>query len=294
MNEIPKSSLVGGIIFVKLSLVESWSRHHFYTDLCRTDRLNFFSSHCPLSLSGFPNIPICTCDFTNDYLGRRGPLSLNATDNALADRVNESFLKPMESFQPLAERVDMSSTIAPSDPTLTISAASVFKKHSAVNSSKAQGDDEIPGWLLKRNADLLADPIQDVLNPSYQERRLPAAWKKADIVPISKQRPIYDINKHLRPISPTPLLSKLVDDYVVEMFVKPAVLAKIGPKKFETILNSSTVYALIDMIHSWLQNTDGNGATTRLYFSIFVRRLISSITLSSPKNSVVTTCPVRF
>ena len=157
----------------------------------------------------------------------------------------------------------MSSSIAPSDPTLTISAASVFKKHSAVNPFKAQGRDEIPGWLLKRNADLLADPIQDVLNPSYQERRLPAAWKEADIVPISKQRPIYDINKNLRPISLTPLLSKLADDYVVEMFVKAAVLAKIGPK-FETILNSCTVFALIDMIHSWLQNTDGNGATTRV------------------------------
>ena len=72
----------------------------------------------------------------------------DATDNALADRVNESFLKPMESFKPPAQRVDVSSSIAPSDPTLSISAASVFKKLSAINPSKAQGPDGIPGWLL--------------------------------------------------------------------------------------------------------------------------------------------------
>ena len=101
----------------------------------------------------------------------------------------------------------MRSSIAPSDPSLTISTSSVFKKLSAINPSKAQGPDGIPGWFLKENADLLADPIQDVLNASYQERSLPAAWKEADIVPIPKQRPVYDINKHLCPISLTPLLS---------------------------------------------------------------------------------------
>ena len=47
------------------------------------------------------------------------------------------------------------------------------------------------------------------------------------------------------------------------MFVKPAVLGKIDPNQFGTIPNSPTVHALIDMTHSWLQNTDGNGATTR-------------------------------
>ena len=106
--------------------------------------------------------------------------------------------------------------------------------------------------------------IQDILNTSYTEGRLPSVWKEANIIPIPKKRPIFDINKHLRPISLTPLLSKLAEEYVVEMFVKPAVLAKIDSQQFGTIPNSSTTHALIDMTHSWLNSTDGNGATTRV------------------------------
>ena len=144
----------------------------------------------------------------------------------------------------------------------------MFKKLSAINPTKAQGPDGIPGWLLKENADLLTNPVQDILNTSYKEGRFSSVWKEANIILIPKKRPIFDINKHLRPISLTPLLSKLAEEYVVEMFVKPAVLAKIdGSQQFGTIPNSPTTHALIDMTHSWLKllnSTDGNRATTRV------------------------------
>ena len=69
-----------------------------------------------------------------------------------------------------------------------------------LNRSKAHGPDGIPGWVLKENADLLAAPIADILNSSYREGRLPPLWKEADVVPVPKQRPVQDINKHLRRI----------------------------------------------------------------------------------------------
>jgi len=79
---------------------------------------------------------------------------------------------------------------------------SVFKKKlSSLNSSKATGPDSIPAWLLKENADLLPDPIADIINQSFKKQRLPQSWKKAGIVRIPKQKPIKDLNKHLRPIS---------------------------------------------------------------------------------------------
>ena len=102
-----------------------------------------------------------------------------------------------------------------------------------LNRSKAHGPDGIPGWVLKENADLLAAPIADILNSSYREGRLPPSWKEADVVPVPKQRPVHaggswqDINKHLRPISLTPILSKIAEEYVVDTYVKPAVLSKI-------------------------------------------------------------------
>ena len=75
--------------------------------------------------------------------------------------------------------------------------------------------------------------------------------------------PVYDVNKHLRPISLTPALSKVAEEFVVEQHVKPAVLEKVDPGQFGTIPGSSTTEALISMTHAWYSATDGNGATVR-------------------------------
>ena len=66
---------------------------------------------------------------------------------------------------------------------------------------------ECPSLNLHTYADLLAGPVSAILNSSFHESRLPPSWKEADVVPVPKQRPINDINKHLRPISLTPILS---------------------------------------------------------------------------------------
>ena len=71
------------------------------------------------------------------------------------------------------------------------------------------------------------------------------------------------MNSHLRPISLTPILSKVAEDFVVEEFVKPAVLKKVDPNQFGTIPGSNTTQALISMLHSWNKATDGSGATVR-------------------------------
>ena len=75
-------------------------------------------------------------------------------------------------------------------PELVVSTHSVFKKLSTLNSSKVQGPDGIPAWLLKENADLFAEPVRDILNYSYREGHLPQSWKEADIIPVPKQKPI--------------------------------------------------------------------------------------------------------
>ncbi|KAK3735987.1 hypothetical protein QZH41_006320 [Actinostola sp. cb2023] len=108
------------------------------------------------------------------------------------------------------------------------------------------------------------EPVKDILNSSYREGRLPPSWKEADIVPVPKQKPVKDINKHLRPISLTPILSKIAEEFVVEEHVKPAMLKKIGSNQFGCIPKSSTMHALISMIHTWTKHTDGNGTTVRV------------------------------
>jgi hypothetical protein len=107
-----------------------------------------------------------------------------------------------------------------------------FEKLSNIKSSKAPGLDTIPGWVLKENANILA--LCKILNSSYHENRLPSSWKMADV----------RINKDLRPISLTPIISKLAEEVVVEQFIKPAILKVMDSNQFGTVPKSST-HALI-------------------------------------------------
>jgi hypothetical protein len=137
-------------------------------------------------------------------------------------------------------------------------------KMSMLNSTKAEGPDGIPAWLLKENADLLAKPITDTLNCSYREGKLPMSWKNADIVPVPKQKPAKYVNKDLRPISLTPILSKVAEEFVIQEYVMPAILKEIDGDQFGSIPKSSTTQALISMVHVWTKYTDGNGSTVRV------------------------------
>ena len=75
--------------------------------------------------------------------------------------------------------------------------------------------------------------------------------------------PVVDITKELRPISLTPCISKVAEEFVVGGFVKPAVMKILDDNQYGAIPNSSTTMALISMLHSWSLGTDGNGATLR-------------------------------
>ena len=146
-------------------------------------------------------------------------------------------------------------------------------KLSKVNPAKANGPDGIHSWVLKENVDVLADPVKEILNLSYREIYLPRSWKEADIVPLPKQKPEKDVNKHLRPISLISVVSKVAEDFVVENFVKPAVLIKIDRYQFGTIPKSSTTHALRSMIHKWKEQTDGSGSMVRVVLFYFKKAL---------------------
>jgi hypothetical protein len=139
-----------------------------------------------------------------------------------------------------------------------------FVQLSQLNSSKAPGPDGLPSWFLKENVDVLAKPVSDILNASYRESCLPLSWKMADVSPLAKQKPVQDVSKDLRPISLTPILSKICEDFVVEKFIKPAVLEIVDPHQFGAVPESSTTHALISVVHYLTSVTDGNGCLARL------------------------------
>ena len=165
-----------------------------------------------------------------------GPTCCIRLNRPLANEINTAFLAPMSRYAPLSsEPRQHSIQSAQSDTVITATSNAVFQKLLKLNPKKAHGPDGIPSWLLKENADLLAGPIADILNSSYQECTLPPVWKKADVVPIPKEKPIQDINRQLRPISLTSILSKLAEEFVVMTYVKPAVMEMIDSKQFGTV-----------------------------------------------------------
>ena len=46
-------------------------------------------------------------------------------------------------------------------------------------------------------------------------------------------------------------------------YIKPAILAKVDEHQYGTVPRSDTTIVLISMLHAWLSETDGNGATVR-------------------------------
>ena len=132
-----------------------------------------------------------------------------------------------------------------------------------LNPRKACIPDRIPSWLLKEYCDLVAYPITEILNASHAEQRLPTIWKMADVTPLPKKKPVVDIQKELRLISLTSCISKVVEEFVVDGFVKPVVINILDDNQYRAIPNSSTTVALISMLHSWSLGMDGNRATVR-------------------------------
>ena len=190
---------------------------------------------------------------------------------SLANSINESFLTPMQGFSPLPYGYSRNLLSENTDYLpLEVTRESVFLKLSKLNESKAHGTHNIPLSLVtKRKRRHPGRTITQIINTSFREGRLPSSWKRADVVPVPKQKPVEDINKHLRPISLTPIISKIAEEYIVNAYMKPAVLEQIDPQQFGTIPRSSTTQALISMIHYWSESTDGNGSTTRVMLFYF-------------------------
>ena len=105
----------------------------------------------------------------------------------------------------------------------------------------------------------MAYPIMEILTASYTEQRLPTFWKMADVTTLPKKKPVVDIQKELRPISLTPCISKVAEEFDVDGFVKLVVMNILDDNQYRAIPNSSTTMALISMLHSWSLGMDGNG-----------------------------------
>ena len=150
-------------------------------------------------------------------------------DNVLSEKINEAFVSEIRGYSPLSENVLVASE---DDEPLSATEATVARKLRAVSTSRT-------------GADFLA---------SFLECRVPHVWKLADVPPLPKVPTICDFIKDVRPIYQTSTLSKVAEGIVIVKELKPTILSSIDPGQFSFIPGSSTstTFALISMLHHWL------------------------------------------
>jgi hypothetical protein len=117
----------------------------------------------------------------------------------------------------------------------------------------ATGLDQLPAWFLRLGAPVFASPIAQLFNRSLDTATVPQQWKKAIISPIPKiLHP--SMPAHYRPISITPVLSRVMERHVVSTFLYPALLRPPPGLHFHDQFafrpTGSTCGALIAILHS--------------------------------------------
>ena len=124
-----------------------------------------------------------------------------------------------------------------------------------VKANKATGPDNVPAWILKNHANILAGPLTAIFNNSLREGIIPDTWKSANVIPVPKVNPPNTIEKDVRPISLTPIASKTLESIILNM-VNEKIAENIKRNQFGGMGGASTTDALVEMIHRWSEATD--------------------------------------
>ena len=121
--------------------------------------------------------------------------------------------------------------------------------------------------LLGFSEQVSTEVPQLIVHPTlsyYRECKVPSAWKLADVPLVPKGPIVEDFNKDLRPLSMTSTLSKVAESFIIERDLRPTLLKSMDPLQFGFVPGSCTTFALISMLHNWLEATDSTGATVRV------------------------------
>ena len=73
----------------------------------------------------------------------------------------------------------------------------------SINVIKSPGPDDISGFVFKKYALSLANPLSILFNISFSTGQIPTDWKSANVVPVHKKGDKTKVENY-RPISPLP------------------------------------------------------------------------------------------
>ena len=138
----------------------------------------------------------------------------------------------------------------------------------SLDTTKANGPGDISVIMLKNTAPAIAKGVMILFNKSIQLGEVPREWKKSSVVPIPKGSDTSQPSNY-RPISLLSVLSKLLEKHLYKHILKhtestmPLTLQQWGFRS-----GRSTVSALLDVTHKWLQSMDMGKEVCAVFFDL--------------------------
>jgi hypothetical protein len=119
------------------------------------------------------------------------------------------------------------------------------------------GSDGLPTWLLKGCSYELAHIVSYILNFSLNKGCLPSSWLTAIVTPVPKVSIPRSFNE-LRPISVTPILSRLCERLLVRRWLYPSIPQDLISDQFAYRPTGSTTCALVKIFDYVTADLDAN------------------------------------
>ena len=189
--------------------------------------------------------------------GRKGsatalePLAKSSSERNmgnLANKINAFFQSVTAHLPPLTEDSPFPTAKCNVPNKYIISMDEVEKQLAHPNPRKATGPDEIAAWVLRDSAPFLSRPLCAVFNNSIRAGFVPDLWKTAYVTPLPKMKPLKQIESDLCPVALIPIASKVLEHFVYK-WVQEAVAPNIHPRQYGAVKGSSTMHALVEMLH---------------------------------------------
>lgn len=237
-------------------------------------------------------------------IGKQDDLPFQSLANDLCDGEMDQLAEEMNTFfQSVGDHIaplnaeDYPFSITCHVPDEMLISTDMMERHlSRVKTNKSAGPDNIPAWIYRDFCHILAAPMTSIVNSSLQEGHVPLMWKSADIVPIPKVRPMSSIQTDFRPISLTPIGSKVMEFFPCQEIYN-SVVNKIDPSQYGGLRGSSTSMALMHMIDFMYKQTAKAGTYVHLLLCDFSKAfdLVDHTKLINKLNSLqVPECLVKW
>ena len=135
-----------------------------------------------------------------------------------------------------------------------------------IDASKASGQDQISGRMLKATAANIAAPVTKLFNKSISTGCFLTKWKQSNIVPIPKGGDKSDATNY-RPISLLPVLSKLLERHVADQLMQHLMVTQPSfASQWGFQCGKSTVTATLETTHNWFEMLEYGNEVGAVFF----------------------------